>query len=195
MTVQSLREWVSNMPRPLCATSGQLLTPQAFHTKNDDLGFVFFFRCVRLSHTHIFITCTNETNPSTKRWCQCMYLSAKWNTEELPVLLMLFVEKKNVLGTYFFPSLLKWSFLFYFQPALESLMVFCIFSFYLFAEPWSSCFIIGSWFCFVSCALTKVQVHTGGTRDAVDIPASGFAFQMNGIEKNGTHNDRLERCL
>lgn len=31
-----------------------------------------------------------------------MYLNAKWNTEELPVLLTLFVEKQNVLGTYFF---------------------------------------------------------------------------------------------
>lgn len=94
----------------------------------------------------------------------------------------------------FLTSPLKRSFLFYFQPALENLVVFCIFSFYLFAEPWSSC-IIGSWFCFVSCALMKVQIQKEGTHDAVDIPAGGFAFQMNGIEKNGTHNDRVERCL
>lgn len=48
-------------------------------------------------------------------------------------------------------------------------------------------------FCLM-CSHKGANTH-GGTRDSVDIPASGFTFQMNGIEKNGTDNDRVERCL
>lgn len=48
-------------------------------------------------------------------------------------------------------------------------------------------------FCLM-CSHKGANTH-GGTRDGVDIPASGFTFQMNRIEKNGTDNDRVERCL